>query len=66
MTTVGTRVALDHLVASPVGSEVVAHAEVVAVDGRRITFRVWAQMGERAVARGEHVRVIVASAGFGQ
>jgi len=66
MTTVGTRIALDHVAASPVGSEVAAHAEVVAVDGRRISYRVWASMGAREVAHGEHIRVMVPADGFGR
>lgn len=66
MTTVGTRIELDHLVASPIGSNVVASATVVAVDGRRSTFDIRATMGETIVARGVHTRVTVQEEGFGQ
>ena len=66
MTTVGTRIELDHLVASPIGAEVVASATVVAVDGRSSTFDIRATMGDTIVARGVHVRVTVQEEGFGQ
>ena len=63
-TTVGTRIVLDHLVASPLGSQVTAHAEVASVDGRRTSFAVWVTMDGREVARGDHVRATVATDGF--
>src|ERR687885_1882327 len=40
---VGTRVDIRHLKATPVGDTVTLTAEVTAVDGRRITFRVTAE-----------------------
>jgi fluoroacetyl-CoA thioesterase len=36
---VGTRIDVRHLVATPVGREVVGHAEVTGTDGRKIFFR---------------------------
>ena len=66
MTTVGTRIELDHLVPSSLGSDVIAYAEVIGVAGRRTTFLVGATMGGRLVARGEHTRVSVPIDGFGQ
>ncbi|RFU41804.1 thioesterase [Actinomadura logoneensis] len=39
-TSVGTRVEIDHLAASPVGAEVVVVAESDGVDGRRVVFDV--------------------------
>jgi fluoroacetyl-CoA thioesterase len=39
-TTVGTRVELDHVRATRVGASVVARAELVAVEGRRLRFEV--------------------------
>src|SRR6187549_1973533 len=38
--TVGTRLDITHVAATPVGHQVVAHAELTKVDGRRLTFRV--------------------------
>lgn len=59
-TTVGTRIELDHLLPSPVGSEVVARAEVVSLDGHWIEFSVSVTMDDTEVARGRHLRVGVA------
>ncbi len=56
-TTVGTRIELDHLLPSPIGSEVVARAEVVSLDGHWIEFGVVVTMDDREVARGRHYRV---------
>ena len=59
-TSVGTRVELEHLAASPVGSTVTARAEVVHEDGRLLRFRVTAHdEDERLLATGEVRRVVV-------
>jgi len=58
-TTVGTNIALDHLAATAVGRSVVASAVVVAVDRRRLEFKVSVSEGDRVVARGTHKRFIV-------
>ena len=58
-TTVGMRVRLDHLRASPVGATVTVHAELSRVEGRRFTFEVSARQGTDEVAHGQVVRVLV-------
>ncbi|MFF3768341.1 thioesterase family protein [Streptomyces sp. NPDC001922] len=59
-TSVGTRVQVDHLKASPVGTTVTATAEVTYLDGRLVRFTVAAQDGAgRLLATGEITRVIV-------
>lgn len=62
-TTVGTRVAIEHLVASPVGSLVEVEASLAHRDGRLLRFSVAAHhdIGEGPVliARGEITRVVV-------
>lgn len=58
-TTVGTRVEFEHTAASPVGAEVVACAELLAVEGRRLRFAVRVTAGEHEVGRGTVERVIV-------
>lgn len=59
-TTVGTRVRLDHLAASPLGATITARAVVTAVDGRLLQFEVVAvDADERVVAQGEVRRVVV-------
>lgn len=56
---VGTRVDVRHLVATPVGREVVGHAEVTGTDGRKIFFRVWAIDGKEEIGNGTHERTVV-------
>jgi predicted thioesterase len=63
---VGTRVDVRHLVATPVGHEVVGHAEVMRTDGRRVFFRVWAMDGEEAIGVGTHERTVVDTARIGE
>jgi fluoroacetyl-CoA thioesterase len=56
---VGTRVDVRHLVATPVGHEVVGHAEVTGTEGRKIFFRVWAMDREEEIGNGTHERTVV-------
>lgn len=58
-TSVGTRVAIDHLAASFVGASVIASAEVVSAAGRSVAFRITAHEDDRVVAAGDHTRVVV-------
>jgi predicted thioesterase len=56
---VGTRIDVRHLVATPVGREVVGHAEVTGTDGRKILLRVWATDGKEEIGTGIHERTVV-------
>jgi predicted thioesterase len=56
---VGTRIDVRHLLATPVGREVVGHAEVTGTDGRKIFFRVWATDGKEEIGTGTHERTLV-------
>lgn len=59
-TSVGTRVEVEHLGASAVGSVVTARAELVHEDGRLLRFRVTAHDDtDRLLAHGEVRRVVV-------
>jgi fluoroacetyl-CoA thioesterase len=60
-TSVGTRVQLEHLAASPVGAEVEVTAETTYVDGRLRRFSVAARhvRDGKVVASGEVTRVVV-------
>jgi predicted thioesterase len=58
-TSVGVWVKLDHLEPSKVGAEVVATAELVAVENRLLDFACEARDGDRIVAKAEHRRVLV-------
>ena len=57
--TVGVRLEVSHIAATPVGLEVVGHAELVEVDGRRLRFRVEARDPYDLVGEGFHDRVII-------
>lgn len=58
-TTVGTRIELSHLAATPVGAEVRAEAELVAVEGRTLTFAASAFDPREQIGACRHERVIV-------
>ncbi|GIJ27177.1 thioesterase [Micromonospora qiuiae] len=58
-TTVGTRVELHHLAATPIGRTVAAQARLTTVDRRRLVFEVAVTEGDRTVATGEVERVLV-------
>jgi fluoroacetyl-CoA thioesterase len=56
---VGTHVDIRHLKATPVGDTVTLSAEVTAIDGRRITFRVTAEDSGGMAGEGTHERVLI-------
>lgn len=58
-TTVGSGLDLTHLAATPAGMEVKGTAKVVAVEGRKIIFRVTAEDEQESIAEGTHTRFIV-------
>ena len=63
-TSVGTRLEVSHDAATPVGMAVRAEAEVTAVDGRRITFRVQAFDACGPIGQGLHERCIIREESF--
>lgn len=58
-TTVGTRVDVAHLAATPEGMTVTATVELTAVDRRRLSFRVEVHDEVEKVGEGSHERFIV-------
>jgi fluoroacetyl-CoA thioesterase len=56
---VGVRVDVQHLAATPPGVEVHARAELTAVDGRRLTFHVEAFDPAEKIGSGTHERMVV-------
>jgi predicted thioesterase len=60
----GTRLDVRHVAATPVGMQVVANAEVVAVEGRTVRFRVEARDERESIGDGTHERVVVNVAKF--
>ncbi len=62
----GIHLDVSHTAATPVGLRVAAAAEVVAVEGRTITFRVEARDEREVIGGGTHQRVVVNVARFDQ
>ena len=64
--TVGTRLDIAHTAATPVGMRVRAHAELVAVEGRKLTFKLHAEDEVEAIGGGTHERLIISVDRFDQ
>jgi len=62
--TVGSQAHISHLAATPIGRKVTARAELTAVDGRKLTFRVEAYDDAGKIGEGEHQRYIIDVARF--
>jgi fluoroacetyl-CoA thioesterase len=62
--TVGTHVNVAHLAAAPLGSQVYFRAEVIAVNERRVEFRVEAATAREKIGEGTHQRTIINVARF--
>lgn len=58
-TTVGTEVCIKHISADPCGVSVSAEAEITAVNGREITFKVTAADSVGTIGEGIHKRFVV-------
>ena len=61
---VGTSLSISHLSATPVGLKVWAEAEVTAVDGRKIDFKVSAWDETGPIGEGTHQRFVVQDGKF--
>lgn len=57
--TVGTKLTITHDAPSAVGAEIVAKAEVISVDNRRISYKVVAYDGDKVIGQGDHERFII-------
>jgi predicted thioesterase len=62
--TLGTRIDTSHIAATPLGMRVTGHAEVVALEGRALRFRVWAEDEREKIGEGTHERVVVETPRF--
>jgi len=60
----GTHLDVRHIAATPVGMKARAHAEVIAVEGRKLHFKVEAWDEHELIGDGTHVRVVVNVARF--
>ena len=56
---VGVSLNISHLAATPVGMRVTARSELLAVEGRRLTFKVEAYDEREKIGEGTHVRAII-------
>ena len=57
--TVGTHLDVKHFAATPVGLRVIAHAELVKVEGRTLTFRIRAEDEREPIGEGVHERLVI-------
>lgn len=62
--TVGTRLEIDHLSATPLGMKVFCETELTAIDRRKLTFRVQIRDEAGLIGRGIHERFIVENEKF--
>ncbi len=62
----GTEVSISHTAATPVGLTVTITTELIAVEGRLLTFAFAAHDGVEAAGHGRHTRAIVAPDRFAQ
>lgn len=57
--TVGTRIDMTHLAATPVGMTVTAEVELVEIDGRRLRFKVACRDEADLIGEGFHERAVI-------
>ena len=63
-TTVGTKLDIEHVAATPVGMDVTCECELVEIDRRRLVFKVEICDKAGLIGKGTHERFIVASEKF--
>jgi fluoroacetyl-CoA thioesterase len=62
--TVGTHVDLSHLAATPIGMKVTAEVELVAVEARKLRFKVECRDEKEIIGAGFHERFVIDAAKF--
>jgi predicted thioesterase len=62
--TVGSRIDVRHLAATPVGMKVYARAELIAVEGRKLVFKVQAWDEVELIGEADHDRFLIDEARF--
>jgi predicted thioesterase len=63
-TSVGGRIDVRHLAPTPIGMRVRAHAELMAVEGRKLIFRVEAWDAREKIGEATHERFVIETAPF--
>ena len=64
--TLGTHINVSHEAATPVGLEVTATVELIAVEGKKLIFNVEAHDGVDLISKGQHERFIISREKFDQ
>ena len=64
--TVGTRVDMTHIAATPIGMKVTAEVELIEIDGRRLRFRASCRDEIEPIGEGFHERMVIDHARFMQ
>lgn len=59
ITSVGTKVDVEHLAASPIGASILCKSKLVACDGRRLDFEVEVFDNNGLIGKGKHTRFTV-------
>lgn len=62
--TVGTKLDISHLAATPCGMDVYAQSELVAIEGKKLVFKVEAYDETEKIGEGMHERFIVGAEKF--
>ena len=60
----GTRLDVSHIAATPTGMKVTATATITSIDGRTVDFDVRAEDEQDLIGEGRHTRVVVSAAKF--
>ncbi|SNS83495.1 Thioesterase superfamily [Anaerovirgula multivorans] len=62
--TVGTHLDVKHLTATPIGMKAYAEAELIKIEGKKLTFNVIAYDEKEKIGEGTHTRYIIAVDSF--
>jgi len=66
MQSLGTRLDVSHIAATPIGMKVTATAVLTEIDGRNLTFEVSAEDERDRISEGTHQRVVVTASRFAE
>ena len=64
MTTVGIKINVEHLAATPIGMKVICNSNLVQIDGRKLVFEIEASDEAGVIGKAYHERFIVDSKRF--
>lgn len=64
--TVGTHISIDHIKATAIGETISCYAELVKIEGRALTFKVFAEDSSGLISQGVHSRFVVSRDHFMQ